>query len=49
MDGDLNVDGPGSGADARFRNIVWPASFPNAPRARVPAHALAALVVFAAV
>jgi hypothetical protein len=32
--------------DGRLRDIIWPASFPNAPRARVPAHALAALVVF---
>ncbi len=37
------------GADGRFRDIVWPASFPDAPRARVHAHALAALVVIASV
>ncbi|MFE2963860.1 hypothetical protein ACFXKC_09310 [Streptomyces sp. NPDC059340] len=35
--------------DDRFRDIIWPASFRNAPRARVPAHALAVLVVITAV
>ncbi|MEU9993624.1 hypothetical protein AB0E10_44215 [Streptomyces sp. NPDC048045] len=39
----------GSRADGRFRDIVWPASFPDAPRARVHAHALAALVVITSV
>ncbi|MEU5540403.1 hypothetical protein [Streptomyces sp. NPDC020362] len=37
------------GADGQFRDIVWPASFPDAPRARVHAHALAALVVITSV
>ncbi|MFF6808025.1 hypothetical protein [Streptomyces sp. NPDC012616] len=35
----------GPGADGRLRHVLWPASFPDAPRARVHAHALAALVV----
>ncbi|MFJ8108541.1 hypothetical protein [Streptomyces sp. NPDC096132] len=34
--------GPGPGTEAR--HILWPASFPGTPRARVPAHALAALL-----
>lgn len=37
------------GVDGHLRDILWPASFPNAPRARVYAHALAALVVVTAV
>ncbi|WP_202918544.1 hypothetical protein [Streptomyces cavernae] len=39
----------GPGAEGRFRDIVWPASFPEAPRARVHAHALAALLVVTSV
>ncbi|WP_328484134.1 hypothetical protein OHS71_39600 [Streptomyces sp. NBC_00377] len=35
--------------EGRFQDIVWPASFPDAPRARVPAHALAVLVVVTSV
>ncbi len=35
--------------DGRFRDVVWPASFRTAPRARVPAHALAVLVLVTAV
>ncbi|WP_416976471.1 hypothetical protein [Streptomyces sp. T028] len=33
---------PGPGTEAR--HILWPASFPGTPRARVPAHALAGLL-----
>ncbi|MEU5540209.1 hypothetical protein [Streptomyces sp. NPDC020362] len=40
---------PEAEADARFRDVLWPASFPASPRARIPAHALAALVVLTAV
>ncbi|MFI2040089.1 hypothetical protein ACIOK4_41570 [Streptomyces bottropensis] len=39
----------GPGVEGRFQDIVWPASFPDAPRARVQAHALAALVVVTSV
>ncbi|MFI1050939.1 hypothetical protein [Streptomyces griseoruber] len=39
----------GPGVAGRFQDIVWPASFPDAPRARVHAHALAALVVVTSV
>lgn len=35
--------------DTRVRNVVWPAAFPDKPRARGPAHALAVLVVVTAV
>lgn len=34
---------------SRVRGVLWPASFPDAPRARVTAHALAALVLVTAV
>jgi hypothetical protein len=37
------------GLDARFRDVVRPVSFPDAPRGRVPAYAFAALVVATAV
>ncbi|WP_206336302.1 hypothetical protein [Streptomyces torulosus] len=37
------------GVDGQFRGILWPASFPGTPRARVPAHGLAALVVITSV
>jgi hypothetical protein len=33
----------------RLRHILWPAAFPDAPRAAVPAHALAVLVVVTSV
>lgn len=36
-------------ADSRLRHILWPAAFPDASGARVPAHALAALVVVTSV
>ncbi|MGW1672404.1 AAA family ATPase [Streptomyces sp. NPDC002324] len=39
----------GRGASGRFRDILWPAWFPDAPRARVHAHALATLVVITSV
>ena len=32
------------GPDTEARHILWPASFPDTPRARVPAHALAGLL-----
>jgi len=37
------------GADSSLRHILWPAAFPDASRARVPAHALAVLVVVTSV
>ena len=37
------------GADSRLWHILWPAAFPDASRARVPAHALAVLVVLTSV
>lgn len=36
-------------ADSRLRHIFWPAAFPDMSRARVPAHALAVLVVITSV
>jgi hypothetical protein len=39
----------GPEAEGRFRVILWPASFPDAPRARVHAHGLATLVVITSV
>jgi hypothetical protein len=36
-------------ADGRLRHILWPAAFPDASGARVPAHALAVLVVVTSV
>lgn len=36
-------------AGTDMRGVLWPASFPHAPRARVTAHALAALVIVTAV
>lgn len=39
----------GQGVNGRFRDVLWPASFPDAPRARVHAHALATLVVITSV
>ncbi|MDX2548894.1 hypothetical protein ACOT81_00220 [Streptomyces sp. WI04-05B] len=38
---------PGPGVEGRFQDIVWPLTFPEAPRARVHAYALAVLVVVA--
>lgn len=35
--------------DSRLRHIFWPAAFPDAPQARVPAHALAVLVAVTSV
>lgn len=39
----------GRGTNGRFRDILWPACFPDAPRARPHAHALATLLVVTSV
>ncbi|WP_206336364.1 hypothetical protein [Streptomyces torulosus] len=39
----------GPGPEGRSRDILWPASFPGTPQARIHAHALAVLVVITSV